>query len=99
MPTTAEGQEQATVARSQPRRNVQQNRIRKYKQKKLDWVKKTEVQTVSVYERKRKNSHRERKVNKMQKKLYLSHPGNNSAQITPSPIRKLPINRGPPEPD
>ena len=54
MPTTAEGQEQATVARSQTRRNVRQNRIRKYKQKKLDWVKKTEVQTVNVYERKRK---------------------------------------------
>jgi hypothetical protein len=115
-PIEAEDQRQATVARSQPRRNVKQIRRMKYKQQKLDWIQQREVKKSVNKTRDKENRSRtppngeriinriqksgERNIGKTQRKLaYLRNQENKSAQITPSPIRKLPIIRGPPEPD
>jgi hypothetical protein len=84
----------------------------KYKQQKLDWIQKRDVKNDGdkenrsrtpptgerIINRIQKNG--ERSISKTQRKLaYLRSQENKSAQITPSPIRKLPIIRGPPEPD
>jgi hypothetical protein len=104
-PATVEGQEQATDASSQPRQNIKRYRTIRYRQQKLSWIQKTTVRRVIGKDHNKENRHEtppngERIISRTQKQpAYFGNQRNKSAQITPSPIRKLPIDRGPPEPD